>query len=459
MSKTILVVGNYAREHALAWKLSQSPKVGKLYIAPGNGGTGKAEGPEYPRGTEGPERSRRTENVPIAPTDIPALAQFVQGNKVDVTIVASDDPLAMGIVDAFEAKGLKIFGPTKAAAQIEASKAFAKKLMKENNIPTAAFETIGSFDDALAYVKAHALPVVIKADGLALGKGVVIAATLEEAEAALKKIMVEKIFGESGSRVVVEEFLQGEEFSVHAFTDGKTFKLFPPSQDHKAIFEGDKGPNTGGIGTIAPLSWVSEADMRMVSEKVVTPALEALARAGTPFRGLLYPGLMMTNDGPNPVKSADADHGVKTIEFNSRFGDPECESYMRLLKTDLLDIVEACIDGTLEKVNIEWHPGFACCVILCSGGYPGAYEKGKEITGIEEAEKMPDVIVFHAGTKVESNKLVTSGGRVLGVTATGETLEAALKKAYEAAAKIHFDGMYYRKDIGAKALCRVKVEP
>ncbi len=421
--KTLLVVGNYAREHALAWKLSQSPKVGKLYIAPGNGGT-----------------SAVAENVPIVQTDISALVRFALEKKIDVTIVGSDDPLAMGIVDAFTAKGLKIFGPTKAAAQIEASKAFAKKLMKENNIPTAAFETIGSFDDALAYVKTHALPVVIKADGLALGKGVVIAATLEEAEAALKKIMVEKIFGESGNRVVIEEFLQGEEFSVHAFTDGKTFKLLPSSQDHKAIFEGDKGPNTGGIGTIAPLSWVSEADMRIVSEKVVAPALDALARAGTPFRGLLYPGLMMTNDGP------------KTIEFNSRFGDPECESYMRLLKTDLLDIVEACIDGTLENVNIEWYPGFACCIILCSGGYPGAYEKGKEITGIEDAEQIPGVVAFHAGTRLQDKKLITAGGRVLGVTAAGETLEVALKKAYEAATKIHFDGMYYRKDIGAKAL-------
>jgi len=288
-----------------------------------------------------------------------------------------------------------------------------------------------------------------------LGKGVTICANVHEAEEVLARIMVEKIFGDSGSEVVVEEFMEGEEFSVHAFADGKTFKLLPPSQDHKAIFDGDKGPNTGGVGTIAPLAWVGEKNMQAVAEKVVAPILKALAEADTPFRGLLYPGLMMTSEG------------AKVVEFNSRFGDPECESYMRLLKTDLLDIVEACIDGTLEKISIEWNPGFACCIILCSGGYPGSYEKGKVITGIEEAEsaggRTPagghDVVVFHSGTKMEGGKLVTSGGRVLGVTATGETLEAALKKAYEAAAKIHFDGVYYRKDIGAKALNRVKVEP
>ncbi|MBI2623374.1 MAG: phosphoribosylamine--glycine ligase [Candidatus Liptonbacteria bacterium] len=429
--RKVLVIGNYAREHALAWKLSQSPRVGKLYIAPGNGGIGRAEGPEH---------SRRMENVPIAPTDIPKLVQFVLDKKVEVTIVASDDPLAMGVVDAFEAKGLKIFGPTKAAAQIEASKVFAKQLMHEHGIPTAKFKTFSDYAEASAYVQTQRIPLVIKASGLALGKGVIICANMQEAEAALARIMVEKVFGDSGSEVVVEEFMEGEEFSAHAFTDGKTFKLFPFSQDHKQIFEGGKGPNTGGIGTIAPLTWMGEKNTRIVAEKVVAPTLEALKKMGAPFRGLLYPGLMMTKEGP------------KVVEFNSRFGDPECESYMRLLKTDLLDIVEACIEGTLEKINIEWYPGFACCIILCSGGYPGAYEKGKEITGIEEAEKMPDVIVFHAGTKVENGKLVTSGGRVLGVTATGETLEAALKKAYEAVAKIHFDGVYYRKDIGAKAL-------
>ncbi|MBM3257044.1 MAG: phosphoribosylamine--glycine ligase [Candidatus Liptonbacteria bacterium] len=434
----VLVVGNYAREHALAWKLAQSPRVTKLYIAPGNGGTGNV-----------------AQDVPIAPTDIPKLIEFALDEKIDITVVASDDPLAMGIVDAFTARGLKIFGPTKAAAQIEASKGFAKKIMQENRIPTAKFETFDNYEKALEYVKNQSLPIVIKADGLALGKGVTIAATFEEAEATLKKIMVEKVFGESGSRVVIEEFLKGEEFSAHAFTDGKTFVMFPPSQDHKAIYEGDKGPNTGGIGTIAPLTWVGAQNMQIVAERVVAPALEALRKAGTPFQGLLYPGLMMTAEGSNPVKSADADHGIKTIEFNSRFGDPECESYMRLLKTDLLDVIEACIEGTLENVSIAWNSGFACCVILCSGGYPGNYEKGKEITGIEEAEKMSDVVVFHAGTKMENGKLVTSGGRVLGVTAIGATLEDALKKAYEAAAKIHFEGVYYRKDIGVKSLNRV----
>jgi phosphoribosylamine--glycine ligase len=462
MNKKILVVGNYAREHALAWKLAQSPRVEKLYIAPGNGGTQSNPRLSASASRRYPRASAAVENVPIAPTDIPKLVEFALEKKIDITVVASDDPLAAGIVDAFEAKGLKIFGPTKAAARIESSKGFAKKLMQEHGIPTAKFQTFDSYDAARAYVREMCdkvkpsafsrfnlpAPVVIKADGLALGKGVIIAATHEEAEDALKKIMVEKVFGNSGARVVIEEFLKGEEFSAHAFTDGKTFKLFPFSQDHKAIFEGDKGPNTGGVGTVAPLTWVGETGTKIVAEKIVAPALDALKEIGTPFRGLLYPGLMMTADGP------------KAIEFNARFGDPECESYMRLLKTDLLDIVEACIDGTLEKVNIEWHPGFACCIILCSGGYPGAYEKGKEITGIEEAEKVPDVVIFHAGTitadgrgyNADERRLVTSGGRVLGVTATGETLKAALDKAYEAAGKIHFDGMYYRKDIGAKAL-------
>ena len=436
----IFIIGGGSREHALAWKLRQSPRVQKIFIAPGNPGT-----------------AQLGENVELKATDITGLAEFAAKNKIDMTVVGPEDPLALGVVDEFKKRGLRVWGPPKAAAQIEGSKVFAKELMKEAGVPTAEFETFSDYNRAKDYVVSRFIgsqnQVVIKASGLALGKGVIIAQTLEEAEKTLREIMVDKIFGESGSEVVIEEFLVGREFSAHAFCDGKTFQMLPCSQDHKRIFDGDKGSNTGGVGTIAPLPWITDDDMRKISETIVAPILKALARRGVPFTGLLYPGLMMTKAGP------------KVIEFNCRFGGPECESYMRILKTDLLDILEASVEGRLDEVKIEWNPGYACCVILCSDGYPGKYEKGKEITGIEEAEKLPGIVVFHAGTVFtlprrgeggrrpgEVESVLTNGGRVLGVTAIGNSLKEALDRAYEAIKFIHFDGMHYRKDIGKKSL-------
>src|SRR3989344_5175554 len=393
----ILIVGSGGREHALAWKLKQSPKVSKIYIAPGNAGTAQVG-----------------ENITIVATDIFGLADFAEKSSIDLTVVGQDDPLALGIVDEFQKRGLKIWGPTKKAAQIESSKVFAKELMLEKNIPTAEFKTFSDYNRAWEYAQKKGAPIVIKASGLALGKGVIVCKTLEEAEKGLREIMIDKIFGESGKEVVVEEFLQGMEFSTHAFCYRRGFVLLPPSQDHKPVFDGDKGPNTGGMGTIAPVPWVDKNLMDKVGREIVLPAWEGLRDMGAEFTGLLYPGLMMTEQGP------------KVIEFNARFGDPECQSYMRLLKTDLFDILEGSINGNLDEINIEWHPGFACCIALASGGYPGKYEKGFEITGIEEAEKMDNVIVFHAGTIIHPpspplNKggikggLVTNGGRVLGV--------------------------------------------
>ncbi len=419
----ILVIGGGGREHALAWKLSQSPLVKKIYVAPGNGGT-----------------QELAENIPIAPTDFKTLLEFAREKKIDLAVVGPDDALALGIADEFQNAGIPVFGPTKAAAEIEASKAFAKSFMKANKIPTADFMVFKEYGKAKEYLQNAKFPLVVKASGLALGKGVIIAKTKEEAETALQNIMVDKIFGESGSEVVIEEFLQGKEISIHAISDGATFQMFPPAQDHKQIFDGDKGPNTGGMGTIAPLPWITTDDMNAISKSIVEPTLQGLRDAGRPFAGILYPGLMLTNDGP------------KVLEFNARFGDPETQVYMVLLKTDLLQIIESCIAHKLNEQKIEWHPGYAVCVVLASGGYPGAYEKGKKITGLEEAKKIKGVELFHAGTVYENGAYYTSGGRVLGVTARSETLKGALDLAYEAVSKIYFDGMHYRKDIGAKAL-------
>lgn len=420
----ILVIGGGGREHALAWKLAQSPRVKKIYVAPGNGGTREI-----------------TENIPIAPTDIKSLVEFAREKKIDLAVVGPDDALALGIVDEFQNAGIPAFGPTKAAAEIEASKAFAKSFMKTHNIPTAGFGVFKEYGKAKEYLDQNEkFPIVVKASGLALGKGVVIAKTKEEADAALRSIMIDKIFGESGNEVVIEEFLKGQEISIHAISDGITFKLFPSAQDHKTIFDGDKGPNTGGIGTIAPLPWIKTDDMDTIAKNIVEPTLQGLRDIGRPFAGILYPGLMITSDGP------------KVLEFNARFGDPEAQSYMVLLKTDLLEIIESCIAGKLKEQNIEWRAGYAACVVLVSGGYPGTYEKGKKISGLEEAKKIKGVEIFHAGTTYENGSYYTAGGRVLDVTARGETLQGALDSVYEAISKIHFDGMHYRKDIGAKAL-------
>ena len=422
MKTNVLIIGSGGREHALAWKLAQSPRIGKLYVAPGNVGTRQV-----------------AENIPIEATDIDGLVKFAEKNEIGLTVVGPDDPLALGVVDTFRLRGLRIFGPTRTAAEIESSKAFAKNLMSEANIPTATFKIFSEYNKALSYVRERGAPIVVKASGLALGKGVYVCKTLAEAEGALAEIMVDYAHKEAGNEVVVEEFLDGQEISIHVFCDGKTFVLLPPAQDHKPIHDNDEGKNTGGMGTIAPVSWVSADTLKIVGEQVVRPTIEALTKCGRPFSGLLCPGLKMTSTG------------LKVLEFNARFGDPETQSYMRLLKTDLLDILEACVDGTLAELAIEWNSGFAVCVVIASGGYPDEYKKGVPLRGVAEAERVSNVVMFHAGTIFE-NELKTSGGRVLGVSATGNTLRDALNSAYEAARLIQFEGMQYRSDIGAKAL-------
>ncbi len=422
----ILIIGSGGREHAIGWKIKQSPLCGGLYFAPGNAGTAKLG-----------------VNVPIKATDIKDLFDFVKKEKIDLTLAIPDDPLALGIVDQFQKEGLRIFGPTKAAAQLESSKAFSKNFMQSHNLPTAKFKIFDDYEKAKGYLNTQNLPIVIKVSGLALGKGVIIAETKEEAEKALEDILVKKTFGEAGREVVIEEFLTGPEISIHVFSDGKNYSIFPTSQDHKRIGEGNTGPNTGGMGTIAPLSrqvggqaFVTDELLNNIEKNIVAKTLSGMKDDGNTFSGILYPGLMLTPDGP------------KILEYNARFGDPETETYMRLLETDLLEIINACIDQKLSEIKIKWNSNFACTIMLASEGYPGVYEKGKIIMGIEEAEKDKNVIVFHAGTKMEDNNLITNGGRVLGVSAIGASLEEALDTAYRAVLKISFEGMQYRKDIG-----------
>lgn len=419
----VLLIGSGGREHALAWKLKQSPRVEKLYIAPGNAGTAQVG-----------------ENVAIGVMEFDKLSDFAQQNGIDFTVVGPDDPLAAGIVDHFKARDLRIWGPTKTAAQIEGSKAFSKQLMRDNSIPTADFAVFASYDEALRYVHDKGAPIVVKASGLALGKGVYVCHSIEEAEAALDEIMLKKAYKGSGDHVVIEEFIEGPEISTHVLSDGTHHVLFPASQDHKPIGEGDTGPNTGGMGTIAPVPWVSAETMLDIEKRVVIPTLAALKKQGAEFRGLLYPGLKLPPGH------------IKVLEYNARFGDPETQVYMRLLKSDLLDLLESSERGDMIYHINDWESGFAVNIVLASAGYPGEYKKGVPITGIEEAEKDPRVVVFHAGTKMEGEQLVTNGGRVLGVSAIGATLREALDAAYAAADKIHFEGKQLRRDIGAKSL-------
>jgi phosphoribosylamine--glycine ligase len=421
--QNILIIGGGGREHAVGWKVKQSPRCGGLYFAPGNAGTAELG-----------------INVAIQATDILSLIEFVKTNSITLTLALPDDPLSLGIVDAFRAVGLRIFGPTKEASQLESSKAFSKHFMESHNLPTATFKTFTSYPAAEEYVRTQKFPLVIKASGLALGKGVVICQDIAEALQTLDNMFIKKIFGDAGSVVVIEEFMTGPEISVHAFSDGNTYKVFPVSQDHKKVGEGDTGLNTGGMGTITPLPFVDQTLMATIETQIIAPTLEAMNKASAPFEGVLYPGLMLTPSGP------------KILEYNARFGDPETQIYMRLLETDLLDIVDACIDKKLHEINIAWKNLAACNIVLASGGYPGSYEKGKIISGITEAQALPDIVVFHAGTARTGDMLVTNGGRVLGVSATGATLQEALDKAYEAVSKISFEGMQYRKDIGRKAL-------
>jgi len=416
----ILVIGSGGREHALVWKLKQSPKVKKIFVAPGNAGTAKL-----------------AINLPISKSE--EITEWLKENPIDLVVIGPDNYLAEGIVDKLNELQIPVFGPTKNASEIEWSKVYAKELMKEEGIPTAKFEIFNDINKAKIYIKKQSFPLVIKASGLALGKGVIIVKNIEEAEDAIDEIMNKKIFGNAGDEVVIEEYLQGKEISVHAFCDGEDFCLFPSSQDHKRIFDNDKGPNTGGMGTIAPVPCVTEAHMKDIEEKIIRPLLSALKKRGRPFQGILFPGIMITGEGP------------KVIEFNARFGDPETQSYVRILESDLADILLACTNGTLKRQKIKWSEKSACCVVCASGGYPGKYEKDKTINGLNDITDK-DAIIFHAGTKILDDKIVTSGGRVLGVTTLGKNLKEALKKSYKVIKSISFDGIQYRKDIGAKSL-------
>lgn len=417
----VLLIGGGGREHALAWKILQSPKVEKLYCAPGNGGI-----------------AALAECVPIKAMDIEGIVEFAKNEKVDMVVVAPDDPLGAGMVDALEAAGIRAFGPTRAAAAIESSKVFAKNLMKKYNIPTAAYEVFDNCDEALAYLSKISYPVAVKADGLALGKGVVLAYSYDEAAKAVKEMMSDKVFGSAGDRIVIEEFLTGPEVSILAFTDGKTLVPMVSSQDHKRALDNDKGLNTGGMGTFAPSKLYTEEVNDYCTKHIFMPTVEAMNKEGRKFKGILYFGLMLTKDGP------------KVLEYNARFGDPETQVVLPHLKTDIIEIFDAIIDERLDTVNIEWENNAAVCVILASGGYPEKYRTGFEITGISDAEKDPSVIVFHAGTKLDSGKLYTAGGRVLGVTAVADTIDNARQKAYAAVEKINFEGKHYRTDIGIK---------
>ena len=416
----ILMIGSGGREHALIKKLLESPKVEKIYCAPGNGGI-----------------ACDAENVNISAMDIEGVVNFSKENKIDLVFVAPDDPLAAGMVDALEAEGIRAFGPRKAAAEIEASKVFSKNLMKKYGIPTADYQVFDNSKDALDYVVNNNMaPVVVKADGLALGKGVLICQTVEDAKAAIHSIMDDKKFGESGSRVVIEEFLTGPEVSVLSFTDGKCVKPMVSSKDHKRALDGDKGLKTGGMGTISPNPYYTDEMAEICRKTIFEPTIEAMNKEGRTFKGCLYFGLMLTPKGP------------KVIEYNARFGDPETQVVLPRLETDLVDICEAVIDGTLGDLDIKWKKGAAACVVMASGGYPESYKKGIEMSGLDEKGGVEGAIVYHAGTKLENGKFYTNGGRVLGVTAVDDTLEGALKKAYEAVEKISFEGAHYRKDIG-----------
>ncbi|SMC42595.1 phosphoribosylamine--glycine ligase [Papillibacter cinnamivorans] len=413
----VLVVGGGGREHAIVHALSRSPRVTKLWCAPGNGGI-----------------ASEAECINIKATDVPTMVGFAVQNGADFVVVAPDDPLALGMVDAMEAAGIPAFGPRKNAAVIESSKVFSKGLMEKYGIPTAKYRVFDSMDAALSYVRSEGAPLVVKADGLALGKGVVVAQTLPEAEAAVRRIMEDKIFGESGARIVIEECLTGPEVTVLCFTDGKTIRPMPSSQDHKRALDGNRGPNTGGMGAISPSRHYTPELAARCMEEIFLPTLRAMNAEDRPFWGVLYFGLMLTEDGP------------KVIEYNARFGDPEAQAVLSLLKTDLLEIMLAVTEERLEELEIQWENGASCCLVLASGGYPGSYQTGFPIEGLDAVPA--DITVYHAGTRAYDGRILTSGGRVLGVTAAADTLDKAVDKAYAAVRGIRFEGMQYRTDIG-----------
>jgi len=428
----VLLIGSGGREHAIAWKLAQSKNLSKLYIAPGNPGTAKCG-----------------ENIAIDATDIDKLLDFAKENNVELVVVGPEDPLAAGVVDSFEQAGIKAFGPSKEAAQLEADKAFAKQLMRSAAISTAEGRIFDRFSDAKVYIASRDEAVVIKAAGLAKGKGVFVCDDPADGILAAEKIMCDKIFGSAGDKIIVEDKLLGQEVSILAFVDGRNIYIMESSQDHKPIGDGDTGPNTGGMGAYSPAPVVTEEILNQISREILVPVVDGMNRNGTPYKGVLYAGLMMTSGGP------------RVLEFNVRFGDPETQPILMRLKSDLLEVLLAVCDGTLDRVSLDWDGRPAVCVVMASGGYPGDYEKGKKITGLDETEHMKDVVVFHAGTKLVPAKagnhdIVTNGGRVLGVTALGKTIAEAKKRAYEAVDMIRFDGAYCRRDIADKAIRKRK---
>lgn len=412
----VLVVGSGGREHAIVWSLSKSPRVTELYCAPGNAGI-----------------AQQASCVPIGATDVDAMVNWAKEHQMDFVVVAPDDPLALGMVDALEQAGIPAFGPRKNAAIIEASKAFSKELMRKYQIPTAKYATFTDMDEAIAYIRAQGAPIVVKADGLALGKGVTVAATEEEAVEAVKAMMEDNKFGASGSTVVIEECMTGPEVTVLCFADGEHISPMPSSQDHKRAYDGNQGPNTGGMGAISPTPYYTADIAQRCVKEIFEPTMAAMKAEGRPFQGVIYFGLMLTPEGP------------KVVEYNARFGDPECQALLMRLNTDLMDILEACVNGTLDQLDIRWKDEASCCLVLASGGYPLAYEKGKVITGLDQVK---NAVVFHAGTAEKDGDIVTNGGRVLGVTALGTDLDAAIQNAYRAAKPVHFDQMHFRTDIG-----------
>lgn len=423
----VLVVGSGGREHALVWKIGESKKVREVYCAPGNAGI-----------------AQHATCVDISATDVKGLLDFAKAEKIDLTVVGPESSLVEGIVDLFENNGMRIFGPTKDAAILEGSKVFTKNFFKKYSIPTADFGVFTNREEAKTYIDKCGAPIVVKADGLAAGKGVIVATTTDEAKNAVDDIMLDRTFGDAGESIVIESCLTGEEASFIAFTDGKYILPLPTSQDHKAIYEGDTGPNTGGMGAYSPAPVVSSEIANFVMDKVMLPTIQGLEKEGRPYKGMLYAGLMIDGDD------------VKVLEFNCRFGDPEAQPLLMRLKSDIVDIFDAAIDGNLDKVEMKIDPRPTVCVVMASGGYPGSYNTGDEITGLEIAEEVSDVEVFHAGTSLDSKKIVSNGGRVLGVTATGKTLEEAIHKSYKAVACIKWDNCYFRRDIGGKALAKKK---
>lgn len=415
----VLIVGSGGREHAIAWKVAQSPKVEKIYCAPGNAGIGEI-----------------AECVPIGAMEFDKLVAFAKEKKIDLTVIGMDDPLVGGVVDAFEAEGLRVFGPRKNAAILEGSKAFSKDLMKKYHIPTAAYENFNNPEEALAYLETAKMPIVLKADGLALGKGVLICNTLQEAKDGVKELMLDKHFGDAGNTIVIEEFMTGREVSVLSFVDGNTIRIMTSAQDHKRAKDGDQGLNTGGMGTFSPSPFYTPEVDEFCQKYIYQPTVDAMKAEGRPFKGIIFFGLMLTEDGP------------RVLEYNARFGDPEAQVVLPRMKNDIIDVFEACIDGTLDKIQLDFEENAAVCVVLASDGYPEHYEKGYPIAGLDTFKGKNGYYVFHAGTKLADGKIVTNGGRVLGVTAKGSDLKQARANAYAATEWIQFENKYKRNDIG-----------